>query len=95
MPDVRNGILGGDNFLLTGIPDSQYALPRQADEVNAAGSLERALALHVHVDPSRTVELDLRSVGDSLKELVGSDHPVLHATARHFFDVPGAPLAER
>jgi hypothetical protein len=35
------------------------------------------------------VESDLRTVGESLKELIGSDHPVLHATARHFFDVAG------
>jgi geranylgeranyl pyrophosphate synthase len=38
----------------------------------------------------QVVEQDLRTVGASLKELVGSDHPVLHATAQHFFDVAGA-----
>lgn len=35
------------------------------------------------------MEDDLRSVGETLKELVGSDHPVLNLAARHFFDVPG------
>ncbi|KAJ1625058.1 solanesyl diphosphate synthase [Pavlovales sp. CCMP2436] len=41
------------------------------------------------VDPFNLVEPDLRPLADSLKDLVGVDHPVLNKVARHFFDMQG------
>ncbi|KAG8466138.1 hypothetical protein KFE25_001894 [Diacronema lutheri] len=42
-----------------------------------------------HVDPFKLAEPDLRPLSDSIKDLVGIDHPVLNKVARHFFDMQG------
>lgn len=42
-----------------------------------------------HVDPFKLVESDLRPLSESIKDLVGVDHPVLNKVARHFFDMQG------
>lgn len=41
------------------------------------------------VDPFKLAEPDLRPLSDSIKDLVGVDHPVLNKVARHFFDMQG------
>lgn len=41
------------------------------------------------IDPFKLVEPDLRPLSESLKDLVGVDHPVLNKVARHFFDMQG------
>ena len=56
---VRNGVLGGDNYLNTGIPDSRYSLPRVANESYEV-PLQRVLAAHTHIDPSKVRSLCLR-----------------------------------
>jgi len=40
-------------------------------------------------DPFAVVGSQLRPLDESLKELVGSEHPVLMAVARHFFELAG------
>lgn len=41
------------------------------------------------MDPFKLVEPDLRPLSESIKDLVGIDHPVLNKVARHFFDMQG------
>eukprot|EP00455_Lapot_gusevi_P016175 TRINITY_DN1827_c0_g1_i2.p1 TRINITY_DN1827_c0_g1~~TRINITY_DN1827_c0_g1_i2.p1 ORF type:complete len:426 (-),score=58.84 TRINITY_DN1827_c0_g1_i2:82-1359(-) len=86
--DLQNGVLGGDTFYQTGIPNSCYSIETKGDETLEA-ALNKILLTHRTTDPFKTVETDLRSISDSLKELVGSDHPVVHKAATHFFDVAG------
>jgi len=40
-------------------------------------------------DPFALVSSQLRPLDDSIKELVGTDHPVLMAAAQHFFELAG------
>lgn len=40
-------------------------------------------------DPFTLVEQDMVSVTDSIKRILGSDHPVLAAVARYFFEHDG------
>lgn len=41
------------------------------------------------LDPFKAVDPDLRPLSDSLKDLVGIDHPVLNKVARHLFEMQG------
>ena len=41
------------------------------------------------VDPFKIVASDIRRLNKSIKELLGSDHPVLDTVAQYFFDVEG------
>ncbi len=41
------------------------------------------------VDPFRLVENDMRSLSAGIKALLGSDHPVLEACAKYFFEMDG------
>lgn len=40
-------------------------------------------------DPFRLVEQDMVNINDSIKRILGSDHPVLAAVARYFFEHDG------
>lgn len=51
------------------------------------GLLERSLS--VTADPFGLVEGHITSLGDSIKHLLGSDHPVLQACAQYFFELDG------
>jgi geranylgeranyl pyrophosphate synthase len=42
-----------------------------------------------HVDPFDLVHADIRRLNGSIKDLLGSDHPVLATVAQYFFDVEG------
>jgi geranylgeranyl pyrophosphate synthase len=58
----------------------------------AARALTRGtprLLRRADTDPFKLVEPDLRPLSDSIKDLVGVDHPVLNKVARHFFDMQG------
>lgn len=41
------------------------------------------------IDPFKMVEKDLSSLSGGIKELLGSDHPVLEKCAKYFFEVDG------
>jgi geranylgeranyl pyrophosphate synthase len=41
------------------------------------------------VDAFKLVENDICSLSDGIKDLLGSDHPVLEACARYFFEIDG------
>ena len=41
------------------------------------------------VDPFTIVSSDIRRLNKSIKELLGSDHPVLDTVAQYFFDIEG------
>ena len=41
------------------------------------------------VDPFTVVSSDIRRLNKSIKELLGSDHPVLDTVAQYFFDIEG------
>ena len=40
-------------------------------------------------DPFELVEKDVRTMSGGIKELLGSDHPVLEQCAKYFFEVDG------
>lgn len=40
-------------------------------------------------DPFELVAGDLNSLSDGIKSLIGTDHPVLNAAAKYFFDLDG------
>ena len=84
-----NGLLETDDYIKTGIPNSKYNLKLLKNEKSLDITLNRTLNPFINIDPYKAVENDIVSVGASLKSLIGSDHPVLHLVANHFFDVPG------
>lgn len=40
-------------------------------------------------DPFELVAGDLSSLSDGIKSLIGTDHPVLNAAAKYFFELDG------
>ncbi|CAN0372997.1 unnamed protein product, partial [Laminaria digitata] len=40
-------------------------------------------------DPFELVSGELRGLSDGIKSLVGTDHPVLNAAAKYFFELDG------
>jgi hypothetical protein len=42
-----------------------------------------------HVDAFQLVEKDISTLSGGIKELLGSDHPVLEACAKYFFEIDG------
>ena len=52
-------------------------------------SLQEVFDLHRHTNPFEEVEPDLRSISESLREVIGTDHPVLERISSYFFDVKG------
>lgn len=41
------------------------------------------------IDPFELVEKDVRTMSGGIKELLGSDHPVLEQCANYFFEIDG------
>ena len=41
------------------------------------------------IDPFQMVEKDVKSMSGGIKELLGSDHPVLEQCAKYFFEIDG------
>eukprot|EP01006_Ploeotia_vitrea_P057410 TRINITY_DN68176_c1_g1_i12.p1 TRINITY_DN68176_c1_g1~~TRINITY_DN68176_c1_g1_i12.p1 ORF type:complete len:481 (+),score=271.05 TRINITY_DN68176_c1_g1_i12:107-1444(+) len=51
--------------------------------------LSAAFAESRHVDPFAIVQRDLSSISHSIRQVIGSDHPVLETIAKYFFDTQG------
>ncbi len=81
-----NGILGQDDMYRRGLPAPKFsmALPAQLRDV-----FDDCRS----VDPFALVANEIRSIGDSIAEVVGSDHPVLERIAQYFFQVQGMLFA--
>ncbi|CEG40354.1 geranylgeranyl diphosphate synthase [Plasmopara halstedii] len=75
-------------------PAPGYALTGSLDVNKPMGDVEVPLA-YLHTDPSKLndpfqlVAQDIVNVNDSIKRILGSDHPVLAAVARYFFEHDG------
>lgn len=50
---------------------------------------ELKLLSKIAIDPFELVESDLSTISSGIKELVGSDHPVLESCAKYFFELDG------
>ena len=76
--------------------DTQDALPREFLDLVRTAERKPLGVAHVageesvlDVDPFELVKPDLASIDGSIKDLLGSDHPVLHRVAQYFFNVEG------
>lgn len=82
---LTNGILEQDNYLRQGMPESKFKL----SDTPSSSTLQEIFDRNKHSDPFDLVSKDLRSISESIREVIGSDHPVLERIARYFFDVKG------
>jgi len=82
------------------MPPAKYTLraksPDQLDHPDAprtsAAELNEIFNQHRSVDPYALVAKDIRSISDSILEVVGSDHPLLTRIASYYFNVKGTAL---
>ena len=53
-------------------------------------TIEEMVAMSANcTDPFQMVEEDIKTMSGGIKELLGSDHPVLEQCARYFFEIDG------
>lgn len=81
--DITNGILeSNDDYLRHGIPQSTFNLPQEQ-------SLDLLLQQYKGVDPFKVSQADIARVNESLKDVIGSDHPIIRQISAHFFENSG------
>lgn len=80
---VKNGLMDSDDYVRKGLPPARFALSGGEAALNAV--FER----HSHAEPFDMVKNELRSMSETIRDVVGSDHPVLSSVASHFFAFPG------
>jgi geranylgeranyl pyrophosphate synthase len=80
------------------VPTISLADPSTMSDWRWATGLDRTPKLELEdlkhrckfaIDPFKMVEKDLSSLSGGIKELLGSDHPVLESCAKYFFEVDG------
>lgn len=80
---MHNGLLENDDYYRNGVPGPKF------DFAQIGQSIQEIFRQHAHVDPYKTAANDIQSLSDSVKEMLGSDHPVLRSLGKYFFDVQG------
>ena len=92
-----NSISNDDNFQQSSDLDRAF-LDRAVRHCRLAGTSQEIGAIQEHVpgeehvkdiNPFDLVAKDMRQLNGHIKELLGSDHPVLETVAQYFFDVEG------
>jgi len=88
---LQNGILESDDYYRNGLPPSKFQLATtlQQKVQGQPMSLQQIFEEHRATNPFDEVEADLRSVSESMREVIGTDHPVLERISSYFFDVKG------
>jgi len=82
---VHNGLMQNDDIFQYGLPEAKF----QFADLFRGTTLEQIFEEHASVDPFQPIQDDLQSVSDTLRSVIGSDHPVLRVVAQYFFDVNG------